>query len=573
MPLLKVVLIPWLAFAPIVRADAIPVAARLEAACAEGDLAEAERVLARDRLLSRPWRIAWTARVAVLKGERAHLEDFPLRGAPAGALVMAAGAALAGLSDDPASMRLLEVAAALPADTPGVDGMRAWWTLLRDGRGWGRCGEGCEVGASLPMAVSMGLPLTRARVGGHEGVFIVDTGAATHALFRAWSRENGLEALPGTTFGVSSSGGGVGASLLRTELELGSMRFPDSPFVLLDSDVLPGVAGIVSPQFLAWEGRVRLDLAEGRLTLVGSGDADVATPRHSLIWEGGGAYVGVWLEEVRRGWFLVDTGASGTRVLPDYIGEALSNTGSPGLSRSAGGDVETRSLPGQHRLRLGSTRILLQGLSVLPRRDEEKGELRRDGILGLDALGGRSLEIGRRHGALCLDDAARSLPWPEGSHHRLHLLHRPGCDVEERILDVTAEGPLIESEWRCGGDEGRLRARIPFAQHESWMLTRRALEAWRADASGAWTSISPREYATGWSSLFVPFKVSGPPELHLVEVGERLCVEARMPADVQGRHGQFLSLDCPTLPFRTRRVELRDAEGQTLFGFLIEDPA
>jgi hypothetical protein len=537
-----------------------------QAAIHTGDLDAAAQVLASAKL-ARADRLAWEAYLASLRGEEPKLSGFRPRRASPEALVRAAHAGLRAWRWDAEVRRIAEAAAALPDTVEGVPQVRAWVRLLQDGGGWGTCGDECVDGASVPVALAANLPLVRATVGGHEGLFVVDTGASTHVLFAEWAGAQGIAVVEGTAYAGGSAGGEVPIRLTRADLAVGPMRFPGSPWAVIETRILPGLAGILSPQYLPWSGVVELDVPGGALTLraARSGGPDrVILP---TLWVDGVPFTRATLDGGSPGVLLLDTGAASTRV-----GESWSGVPRPDRTDqavSAGGAVATWRAPGVHVLDLAGLQVPLQDPVVSPDRETAPGDPGRDGIVGIDLLGVRALQVGRNAGPLTLERTPRD-PWAVGAQSMLQLLHRPGCVVEEEVVSVDLPGPVIESRWSCGESAGLLRVRVPPANSDGWMLTRKAMEAWEPGPDGAWNPLDPREVPGRWAPLFVGFKTTGLPAVDLADVGDRTCGVMRIPAEVAGSPATFETVDCPGEAFRTRRVEVRDEAGEVVFGFRLD---
>lgn len=543
----------------------------LQTALQAGDLDAAARALAAMDL-PRTERIAWEAHLASLRGDAPDLAGLRPKHTSTDGLIRAANAGLRSWQWDRDVRRAVERAAGLPDTVDGVAQVRAWARLLQDGAGWGACGEGCVDGASAPVALAANLPLVRATVAGHEGLFVVDTGAATHVIFAGWAAEHGIVPVEGTAYAGGSAGGDVAIHLARADLTVGSMHFPDSPWAVIDTRIVAGLAGIVAPQYLPWPGVVELDVPGGSLTLRAARSQGTDLVDLPVLWVDGVPFTRATLDDRAAGLLLLDTGAASTRFGETWIG--VPRPERTDASVSAGGAVATWRAPGVHTLDLAGVRIPLPDPVVTPDREVNPDEPHRDGIVGIDLLGSRSLQVGRNTGPLTLERDRRT-PLAPGAHATLHLLHRPGCTVDEQVVSVDVPGPVIESRWACGEAAGHLRVRVPEAAPDGWMLTRKVLEAWEAGPDGAWTPLDPREVPRRWAPLFVGFKTAGPPAVDLVAVGPRTCGAMRIPAEVVGRDGAgapatFETVDCPGEAFRTRRVQVRDGTGAVVFGFHLD---
>lgn len=113
------------------------------------------------------------------------------------------------------------------------------------------------------------LPIVHARIAGHDGMFLFDTGASDTVLSPGFAATLGL-AGSGTVSGKDSGGNAVtGHSVAQVDIEIGTVRrhFERLAVVAIGPLNALGLDGVLSPQSLAGPDCLRIDFGKGVASL------------------------------------------------------------------------------------------------------------------------------------------------------------------------------------------------------------------------------------------------------------------------------------------------------------------
>ncbi len=183
---------------------------------------------------------------------------------------------------------------------------------------------------SVPLACSRMFPVTRASVNGLAAdSFILDTGASTSVLTRSYCDRHGIPYLKDYPFPVTDSAGNEieAYPALVDRIDFGDAVVRNWAVNVIELSPKIQVAGIVSPLETFRGMAVELDMRsrEFRLHLGTRPEDRLASEQvrtAPLMWDAGKAFVQAMIDGKAEGWFLLDSGAAGNSITPDF-GRAL----------------------------------------------------------------------------------------------------------------------------------------------------------------------------------------------------------------------------------------------------------
>lgn len=123
-------------------------------------------------------------------------------------------------------------------------------------------------------------PLVRGRIGGQDGLFILDTCSTHHILMLDFARDVGLRSC-GTDLGTDHAAASVPSEMLEpAAVHIEGTSLPLTDLVGIDAPpplARMGIAGILSPQHLLPQGVAVLDFVSDRLFLLTGSTEDVVS--------------------------------------------------------------------------------------------------------------------------------------------------------------------------------------------------------------------------------------------------------------------------------------------------------
>lgn len=228
-------------------------------------------------------------------------------------------------------------------------------------------GDGAALAAAVDsgrytVVIKHGAPYMELAVGGARGMFLVDTGANTSGIDRAWLEASGASWRPGygTTIGGTTGALRVDTCVLE-RLDLGSAFFSDATFTLQRYDgfrhPLPGrpQAGLLGTDLLG-RYQVAFDWPNARLELRLQGERQPPPPGHEALacaWPLNLPTVGVRVGGLGLPCRL-DTGATYLTPEPrlDVNPAAVEALRARGVALEPAGSISVRGISGAERLEL-----------------------------------------------------------------------------------------------------------------------------------------------------------------------------------------------------------------------------
>jgi hypothetical protein len=454
-----------------------------------------------------------------------------------------------------------------------------------------RCVAGCgATPVNMPLSFVSNAPVVLASVAGQPPApFIVDTGASVSVLTKAFVARAGLSPVPGSAFRINSPAGLLDAKRVVTKLRLGPLELEAVPFTVLALP-LGGIAGIISPHGTLREFAVALDLRAQRLKVAKALPPEGGSAKLPLLLANGNPIVGVKLGQRPRRPLYLDTGAYRTSLTTalDRLGKPLQRVGRSRVAGAGGGTalawITRARVPASAGDGLTWTvedPVLFAKGDAGQYRDVEMA-----GLLGMEFLMGRVLLIDSPRRALHLSRRAQLPPWPAGSTQRLVVYGSQapggGATVDERLLSRKPDGSIVLevtlTPKASGTGKGprvrrmRLGMRDSWATRGGWLIARRAREAWVHDGK-RFAKQKLQALTREWLRVFYGFASSGKnARITLTRLqrgtGELLCTETAVDARSKAGPARLHIWECPALPWRTVKIELRATKGQqVLWGF------
>lgn len=461
--------------------------------------------------------------------------------------------------------------------------------------GLDECIAGCDDTHELPLLLAGSSPVVRASINGSEPTpFIVDSGASGTLITRDFAEAHGIEPVEGTTYAVGSPGGLLEVSMTHVAMTVGDLRFEKVPAIILDLPI-EFVGGIISPQ-ATWRGHVT-ELDFRAMTLRVKPDAGDTTGMAELplrLTERT-PYVRAAVGGRREVPLVLDTGATRTTLFTSWEaldGDAIERGPETRLAGAGGGGARAWVIPAALDARAGELAWRALQPMVAERGDRETvhGQVRIRGLLGMDLMMGRRLQLDLPGRAIRVSDAQQLGEWPDGATATYRIRASEWDEdivltervIERRGLPSGTEALMIEVSYE-GAETGRFRYVMPdlWPTRGTWLISRPAAMMWDVAEDGTLTPVPQRERQQRWVPVFVPFQTrpAGNPEIRFVPVEREgqeplSCTEIAMPAATRAGPGATLEVvECPTEPWRTRRLTVRGADGEVIYEFVVTNGA
>jgi len=499
-------------------------------------------------------------------------------------LILAAALALLELEPVPAAGRpLIERACKLKGDEAteldarkvcSLAALRRRYPRLR------RCLAGCGEGHSVPLSFIGPQPVVRVSINGRPPVpFVVDTGASTALLTRRYAAQIGVEAVPGTSWRVGSTGGLIETERATVELSFGGLRLADVPVVLIDLP-MEGIAGLISPHHTFASSAVTLDFRRFTMTVgPGAGPQGDELARWPLHFAEGNPMVRVRVGQRPARPLTLDTGAFKTTlgVALEKLGPAFKRAGETRLAGAGGKQARAWATTGDLAAAAGQVRWTLERPTLAERPSHFADGVESFGLLGMEFFMGRRLVLDMPQRQMWVSRAARLAPWTVGSLARFAVvgtrLPHPAV-LAERVVEVK-QGSVVLAVTieRQGKPTQRFRIEVPdsWGARGGWLAVRPVKAFWEGHEGGV--AGDPQTARIRLAALMPHFRTTGGhPKIAIdaLKIGGRelACTEIALDALIgePPQPGRFHYWECPRSPWRTARVELRRG-GEVVWGF------
>ena len=454
------------------------------------------------------------------------------------------------------------------------------------------CTAGCDGTHELPILLAGNSPVVRATVSGSQPTpFIIDTGASTSVVTRAFAEANGIEPIEGTTYSVGSPGGMLEVDMALVDVQVGELRIEKVPVIIVELPI-EFVGGIISPQ-ATFHGLVT-ELDFRSLTLrVGARASDPAGMAElPLRFSEHNPYLQAAIGGRRPVPFLLDTGATQTSLFTSWEaldGEPIQRGPETRLAGAGGVGARAWVIPAALQATAGPLEWKVIQPLVAERGDGEAlhGEVRYRGLVGMDLMMGRRVQLDLPDRKLRISSEQRLGAWPDGATATYRIQASGWAQdivlterVLERRTDPSGLAVVVVDVTYTGEQEGHFRYAMPdlWQTRGTWLVARPALMMWDVADDGTLSPVAPADRAERWLPAFVPFQPqpAGNPNIRFLplerEGAEPLsCTEIALPAAAQASAEATLEvLECPAEPWRTRRLTLRGPDGAVIYQFEIE---
>lgn len=537
-----------------------------------GDLAGAERVLAGwlGHPDKRPLAIAGQLRIASLTRDDERIAELVRavpRGSPFAIRMLAAAAAMVDAKLSPSERDVVRAACPPPPEVaakPVVRAICAQAAVFEGRDAIMACRRGCEGRQRAPMLAAGALAVVTATVAGSsEPVpFVVDTGAATSTLSRAFVAEHGLTPLSGTMHPIGSSAGAVTSMFVLAPLRFGDREIEDVRFAVVDVSVA-GVAGILSPHDVFRGARVTLDFRE-RVFEVGPTVAELpdGMAGFPLLYQARRPHILVAVDGRDPRPMALDTGADRTRLMGELeaLGEPWPRSGQTG-SRSLGGTLRVGKVAGALAAEAGGIAFGLEEPLVYPKLPVAAPfDLGSFGLLGIEVFEGRVLALDLPSRRVDLSRQVALRPWPVGAAQELVVSGRDFHDeivVHEEVTARDGDRVTLDVTWSSGEAREHLRLAVidDEAARRTWLVTRPIEEAWSLTGDQP-EALSVTQARQRLAKVITVFQPRGQGAFDVATVDGQACGRLTIPSALDGKAAVARIVSCPTTPWRVRSVEL-----------------
>lgn len=451
-----------------------------------------------------------------------------------------------------------------------------------------RCTAGCKTGTKLPMIFVGHQPAVMASVNGEpKAAFIVDTGASTSLVSKAYAAKHGIHPIPGSSFRVESAGSFVKADRALVTLTAGGVTIENVPVILLDLP-MGSVAGLISPH-TTWSGfAVEYDFRSFTLGLsqYSHTGPDLATLPFFRADRNPVVVATVGDRPARP--LMVDTGAWQSVLFTrfDTLGKPLVREHAANATGAGGSVARAWTTSEKLEVHAGALSWSLVNPAVVERAKEPvPPTVQTYGLVGMDFLMGRRFIVDSPAGRLFFSKEAKLPPWPVGDSATWKasgtLLPAP-VTVHEKVvartpravtLDVTIDGAETPEHFR-------LEMPDTWATRGTWLVTRPATKMWDVGAGGKLVPVPPTERASRWLAAFTPFRTAGhAPAITIApetRAGAKIyCTTIAVDAVAGKKPARLSFTECPKDVWRTQSVELRagkDGKGAVLWSLVRSAP-
>ena len=457
------------------------------------------------------------------------------------------------------------------------------------------CTAGCDATHELPILLAGNSPVVQASINGSDPTpFILDSGASGTLITRAFAEAHGIEAVEGTTYRVGSPGGLLEASLAHVIVQVGELRVEKVPALILDLPV-EFVGGIISPQ-ATWRGLVtELDFRDLVVRVrPDTGDVTGMAQLPLLLTERT-PYLQAGIAGRREVPLVLDTGATQTTLFTSWEaldGDPIQRGPETRLAGAGGGGARAWMIPAALEAHAGALDWQVIQPMVAERGDGESihGEVRYRGLVGMDLMMGRKVQLDLPGRAIRVSDRQVLADWDEGDIATYRIRAAAWDDdvvLTERVMQRQTdpsgvEAVMIEVTFE-GEHEGNFRYAMPdlWPTRGTWLVSRPAALMWEVGSDGSMTQVPPQEAARRWLPIFVPFqpRPQGNPTIRFVPVEREgqeplSCTEMVMPAATEVDADATLEMvECPSEPWRTRRLTVRGSDDTILYEFTVTNGA
>ncbi|MEM9860682.1 MAG: retroviral-like aspartic protease family protein [Myxococcota bacterium] len=448
------------------------------------------------------------------------------------------------------------------------------------------CSSGCDEAHTFSMLFAGNAPVVMANVAGSAPApFIVDTGASANVVTREFAEQHGIQPVPGTLYQVGSPGGLLEVSRALVDIRVGGLAVQRALAIIVDLPI-EFVGGIISPQ-AAWRGLVtEFDFQSMELHVTASPRDFPVAHTLALHMTERTPYLRAAIAGRSALPFVLDTGATTTTIFSSWAalpGPTIERSHETTVRGAGHGSARAWAISQELAARTGELEWRIASAVLAERGDGETshGAVRYWGLLGMDLMMGRRVQLDLPASTLRMSSAAALPAWPVGASATYRI---QSSDWEEPVVLVER---VLERERGDGGNQvlidvsytghahGHLRYRMAdtWQTRGAWLISRPASEMWTVEDDGALTPIPADAFANHWLPVFTPFQtVAGETTIRFVAesgASEASCTEISVPAQSAAGEGRLTLVECPTERWRTRQLTLLSGD-QTVYEFRIE---
>ena len=438
------------------------------------------------------------------------------------------------------------------------------------------CTAGCKKSQTMTMNFAGNSPVIKVGINqAKPSYFIVDTGASTSVITKAFARKIGLKLDPKTHFKVNSPGGLLPTWRALVTVRIGSLVLKRVPVVVLDLPI-DFVAGILSPQTTLRQFDTSLDFRNFRVTIAPVLTQLGASAALPLLLSESNPMVFLKAGKRPARPFTLDTGAVSSRMKVSYdkLGDPplkrLFRTRTKGAGgKSAASWVTRARLP----VRIDSLRWVWKNPVLMQQKDESFFvDARRFGLLGMDFLMGRVLTLHNSTRHLAISQKSQMLPWKVGSKATFEvslMTMKKKILITETVHKRKGRQVTLKIDMKHPKKPERffLSMTDDWKSRGSWLLARPARKAWNAKGK-----LSRRQLMGLWMKAFVGFRViRGKVKIAMIQgkLGKQtfFCSRVQVRAlTIRGRATLSL-VQCPQSPWRTLWLKLKTDKGNVLWQY------